>query len=519
MKKLTSSVYTFEKLITSDCLYIDKTEYIWQLLEQPYGTFFLARPRRFGKSLTLSTLKAVFQGKKDLFKGLALESKPYDWKEYPVIHLDLGLRAANSAEELDLALQRGLETIAGEYGLQLAPGSAAFRFADLVIQLGARDKVVIMVDEYDKPILDNAVDPQVEKIRQVLENFYSVIKATEPYQRFVLLTGVSKFSKVSVFSKLNNLTDISMDARYATMLGYTQQELEYNFAKFLDSVLEKLKIKREDLLHQLKQWYNGYRFHPDSTTVYNPVSIARFFESNGEFKNFWFTTGTPGFLLKLAKQQQFNFEDALTRPVSELAFDSYEIGKLKTLPLLYQTGYLTITDTVKKRFETFYHLGFPNQEVEGAFDAYLIDEYAGVDKEDVSYIVSELDDLLGVGDIDGFMSRLQIFFAGIPYDIQLANEKYYQSIFYIVFRMLNLRIEAEARTNIGRIDAVVQTDRRIYIFEFKLDGSAEEALAQIKNKSYYEKFLASDKEIILIGANFSTEKRGVDTWLSESVIR
>jgi len=519
MKKLTSSVYTFEKLITSGCLYVDKTEYIWQLLEQPYGTFFLARPRRFGKSLTLSTLKAVFQGKKHLFKGLALESKTYDWKEYPVIHLDFGEIPAKSVKGLEAALSQSIEQIAGDYGVKLSSDTAAMKLSELIRQLQPRGKVVILIDEYDKPILDNIFLPPLDEIRREMEDFYSIIKATEPYQRFVLLTGVSKFSKVSVFSKLNNLTDISMDADYATMCGYTQQELEHNFAEFLDLSVKKLGIPLNDLLRQLKQWYNGYRFHSSAPTVYNPVSIAKFFESKGEFQNFWFETGTPGFLLKLAKEQQFNFEDALSRPVSRLAFSSYEIGNLKTLPLLFQTGYLTITGTVKDQFDTFYRLGFPNREVEDAFDAYLIDEYAGVDKEDVSVIISELDNFIRQSDIDGFMSRLQIFFAGIPYDIQIANEKYYQSIFFIVFRMLNLRIEAEARTNVGRIDAVIQTDRRIYIFEFKLDGSVEDALQQIKDKSYYEKFLASGKEIILIGANFSTAQRSVKTWLSESVVR
>ena len=519
MKKLTSSIYTFEKLIEQNCLYVDKTEYIWQLLEQPYGTFFLSRPRRFGKSLTLSTLKAVFQGKKHLFKGLVLESKSYDWKEYPVIHIDLGDRPCQDGKQLNNSLCTAIDESAATLDITLTATNAAERFRELVLKASTVEKIVILIDEYDKPILDNATASNIEEIRRVLEDFYSVVKGTEPFQRFVLLTGVSKFSKVSVFSKLNNLTDISMDAKYATMLGYTQEELEHDFPDYIERTVELLQTTRSDLLQQMKLWYNGYRFHSNAPTVYNPVSIAKFFESNGEFQNFWFETGTPGFLLKVAREQQFNFEDALSRPVSRLAFSAYEIGKLKTLPLLYQTGYLTIADTVKDQFETFYRLGFPNREVESAFDAYLIDEYAGVDKEDVAVIVAELDKFIRQCDIDSFMSRLQIFFAGIPYDIQLAHEKYYQSIFYIVFRLLNLRIEAEARTNIGRIDAVVQTDKYVYIFEFKLDGSAEEALRQIRDKSYYEKFLASGKEIILVGANFSTEKRGVENWLSESVAR
>ncbi|MBN2640726.1 MAG: AAA family ATPase, partial [Victivallales bacterium] len=242
MKKLTSSVYTFEKLITSDCLYVDKTEYIWQLLEQPYGTFFLARPRRFGKSLTLSTLKAVFQGKKDLFKGLALESKPYDWKEYPVIHLDFGEIPAKSVHGLESALCQAIDQIADTYKISLSSDTAAGKLSELIRLLQPLGKVVILIDEYDKPILDNILVPHIEELRREMEDFYSVIKATEPYQRFVMLTGVSKFSKVSVFSKLNNLTDISMRADYATMLGYTQNELETNFSAYIDRTVKQLGI-------------------------------------------------------------------------------------------------------------------------------------------------------------------------------------------------------------------------------------------------------------------------------------
>ncbi|MFA6717126.1 MAG: AAA family ATPase, partial [Victivallaceae bacterium] len=388
MKDLTSSVYTFEDLIDGNFLYVDKTEYLWQLIQPAKGIFFLSRPRRFGKSLTLSTLKAVFQGKKHLFKGLSLESKSYDWKEYPVIHIDLGLRPIKNAKELSLSLTTSLDKIASEYGITLSGGPAAFKFSELIIELQPQGKVVILIDEYDKPILDNIISPEAESIRRELEDFYSVVKGTEPYQRFVLLTGVSKFSKVSVFSKLNNLADISMDAKYATMLGYTQDELEHYFPDYIDHTVKLLQTTCDDLLKQMKLWYNGYRFHSNAPTVYNPVSIAKFFDSNGEFQNFWFETGTPGFLLKVAKEQGFNFEDALSRPVSRLAFSAYEIGKLKTLPLLYQTGYLTIADTVKDRFETFYRLDFPNREVEGAFDAYLIDEYTRVDQEDVAVIVS-----------------------------------------------------------------------------------------------------------------------------------
>jgi hypothetical protein len=517
MKSLTTSIYTFEDLVKGGFLYVDKTESLWQLLEPSKGIYFLSRPRRFGKSLTLSTLKAVFQGKRNLFKGLVLESKPYDWKEYPVIHIDLGESGKRNAAELETYFEEIVLGLAQKHGLSLSNQGASGKLRELIEKLGKKEKVVILIDEYDKPILNNATDPEVKNILQVLKAFYSVIKATEPYQRFVLLTGVSKFSRVSVFSDLNNLTDITMDARYATMLGYTQTELEANFAEYIDQVVKTQETDKAKLLIKLKEWYNGYKFHQKAETVYNPVSIGKFFESSGEFKNYWFETGTPSFLLKLAKQQQFDFEKGLADAVSELAFASYEIDRLETLPLLFQTGYLTIKKSEIKRDKTFYYLGFPNQEVEGAFESYLLEEYSGVKKENVEVYAVEIADMLDAGDIDGTLEKMKCFFARIPYDIQIANEKYYQTIFFIIFRLIGLFIEAESRTNKGRIDAVVQTEKYIYLFEFKLDGSVDDALKQIREKEYFQKYQDSDKEIILIGANFSTEIRNIESWKTETI--
>jgi hypothetical protein len=518
MKNLTTSLYTFEKIIEGDYLYVDKTEYIWKLVKDPYGIYFLSRPRRFGKSLTLSTLKAIFQNKKHLFKGLALETKPYDWKEYPVIHSDLGSSESADAPNLSQYLIETIDSLAQSYDMELSRSGVSGRFTELIEKLASKgEKVVILIDEYDKPILDNITRENVEGIREVLENFYSVIKATEPCQRFVFLTGVSKFSKVSVFSKLNNLTDLTMDARYATMLGYTQEELERCFAEYIDQVAEVQDIERCELLDRLRDWYNGYKYHHNTESVYNPVSIGKFFESGGEFRNYWFETGTPSFLLKLAKQQQFDFEEKLSTPVGELAFSSYEIDKLKPLALLVQTGYLTIKDTVQEDQIVFYRLGFPNREVEAAFEAYLLDEYADVEKENVEYYAARIAKMLREGNIDGVMEEMRQFFVNIPYDIQIANEKYYQTIFYIIFRLIGLFIEAEARTSTGRIDAVAQTDEYVYVFEFKLDGKPDEALNQIHEKEYHRGYLNSGKEVILVGANFSMEKRNIESWKTETV--
>ena len=517
MKNLTTSVYTFEKLIEGNYFYVDKTEYIWDLIKEAYGIYFLSRPRRFGKSLTLSTLKAVFQNKKHLFKELALDSKPYDWKEYPVIHLDLGESPASSSEELDKALRAMLDNTAREYGIILTATTAPSRFSELIRVLKDKEKVVILIDEYDKPILDNITRENIQGIREVLENFYSVIKATEPYQRFVLLTGVSKFSKVSVFSKLNNLTDITMDARYATMLGYTQDELEKNFAEYIDHVCKEQNLDPKELLDKLKLWYNGYRFEENAATVYNPVSVAKFFESGGKFKNYWFETGTPTFLIDLLKKYDYNLNKLDNYEAVEDDFSTYEIEHLQVLPLLVQTGYLTITKAFKKFDSLCYILDFPNREVKESFNRRLAQSYSNLEGQIVTSHLFRLLEALSDNDLEKFFKNMGIFFANVPYNIQLKHEYYYQSIFHVIFTLIGVNMESEAVTNKGRIDAVVKTDKYVYIFEFKLNGSADEALTQIHDKEYYQKYQNSGKKIILAGANFSTETNNIEEWQTDIV--
>ena len=495
---------------------MDKTEYIYDLIQRK-GHYFLSRPRRFGKSLLISTLKAIFEGKKELFKGYALYNKPYDWKTCPVLHFDLGNCDVQDAAELRQYFLEMLEASAKMFGIVLTRTGVAGKFTELVETLGQHEKAVILIDEYDKPILDNIRSKNIDGIRQVMEGFYSVVKSTEAYQRFVLLAGVSKFAKVSVFSKLNNLTDLTMDAKFATVLGYTQEELESNFTEYIEQAASATGMDRDLLLEKIKTWYNGYLFQRRAARVYNPVSVTKFFLSAGEFHNYWFATGTPTFLLKLAKEQQLDFEKALSEPVSELAFDSYEIDRLQALPLLFQTGYLTIKSSVEKFGRQLYYLGFPNQEVESAFEAYLLEKYAEIPKESVDTGIIDIASALNQGDIDGAMHKMQTFFTRIPYDIQVANEKYYQTIFYIIFRLLGLFIEAESRTNRGRIDAVVKTDNYIFIFEFKLNGSAEDALKQINDREYYQTYLDSGKNVTLVGAEFSTAERGLRKWLTEPV--
>ena len=333
MKDITSSVYNFENLIQGNFLYVDKTEYIWQLVRPAKEMYFLSRPRRFGKSLTLSTLKAVFEGKKEIFKGLAIYDKPYDWKTYPVIHLDFANCDIKTADGLVGYLNGQLANIADLFHLQLRGEQLTGRFENLINDIAAKEDVVILIDEYDKPILNNIARQGVDEILAVLKGFYSNIKKCESKLRFVFVTGVSKFCHVSLFSDLNNLTDITMDARYAVMLGYTQEELESNFGDRLSALAGEEDI--DAYKEKIKEWYNGYRFHKNAQTVYNPVSLAQFFEKGGEFNNYWFSTGTPSFLMELTKKTEFDFRSVIGGDsVPEIAFSAFEIDSIDPLTLL-----------------------------------------------------------------------------------------------------------------------------------------------------------------------------------------
>ena len=518
MKKITNSIYSFEQLSGNDFLYVDKTEYIWKLIEAAPAMYFMARPRRFGKSLTVSTLKALFNGRRELFNGLAIDRKKYDWKKYPVIHLDLGNCDAQNA----LALRKYLggllrkEAVAHDLPVEIDDDQLASSFAVLITALSKTAPVVILVDEYDKPILNTIQSPDVQQILQVLKGFYATIKTCAGQEHFVFVTGVSKFCHVSLFSDLNNLRDITMHADFAGMLGYTQQEFEDNFREELDQTSTRLKMPRGELLQKIKNWYDGYRFHANAETVYNPVSLASFFLNGGEFNNYWFSTGTPSFLIELIRKHHFSFEEVLSKPVSGIAFSAYEVGRLDPLPLLLQTGYLTIRDAFEDFGMTFYKLGFPNFEVRSAFDTYLLNAYTGISKEALEGISARLARNVRSGDVDAFMNDMKVFFASIPYDIQLPDEKYYQTIFFLLFLMLGVYIEAEARTGNGRIDAVAACANWIYIFEFKLDKTAEIALDQIKSKEYFLKYCHSGKQIILIGASFDTQKRQLAEWKQQA---
>ena len=516
MKELTSSIYSFEILRREGYLYIDKTEFIWKLISSVGESYFLSRPRRFGKSLTLSTLKAVFEGKKELFNGLAIYDKPYDWKPYPVIHLDMNGRDFSTLEKMEDRFRQILLEQAEINGVDLPETSSDTMFHSLIKTLHDRDgDVVILLDEYDKPILNNITKENIRDYLAALKNFYSVIKEKSGMLRLAFITGVSKFCHVSLFSDLNNLTDITMDARFATMLGYTQTEFEANFADRIEEAEKNQTLGHADFLAKIKNWYDGFRFEESAETVYNPVSLASFFVKGGKFNNYWFETGTPSFLLQLIKKQKFNLEETLRSPVSGFAFSAYEVDRVDALTMLVQTGYLTIDRAVEYYGDTAYMLRFPNLEVKGAFEAHLAGSCSGLMVNQVKDSVYRLADKVTAGDVDGFMETMKVFFAKVPYNVHLKDENNFQLLFFSIFMLLGISIKAESNTNNGRIDAVACNEDFVFVFEFKLNKTAEIALQQIKERDYYRGYMKSGKTIFLVGVNFDPEAGQIASWTYE----
>ena len=423
----------------------------------------------------------------------------------------------DTVERIDAYLFDKIRMVAKSLAIDLPDAQdASSAFAKLIDIAAVKSNVVILVDEYDKLILDNILNPNIKEIQSCLKGFYSVLKDRNDKERFLFVTGVSKFCHVSLFSDLNNLTDITMDARYATMFGYTQEELEANFG---DKILEIANGQDIDAFKaKIKEWYNGFRFEETAKTVYNPVSLAKFFESGGKFNNYWFSTGTPSFLMELAKQKNFDFESSLKEPVPQITFNAFEIDNIDPLTLLLQTGYVTIKGTEERFGETWYYLDFPNTEVTSAFSAYILNSYAGKTQTDGVRFVSEFATSLVKNDLKRLRKAMESFFAGIPYDVHKKQEATFQGIFFSVFRLLGVYIEAESETNDGRIDAVVQTPKAIYIFEFKLDNDPT-ALSQIKEKEYFKKYLLDNRDIYIIGVNFDSVKGNLVGWQDEKVER
>ncbi|MCL2327056.1 MAG: ATP-binding protein [Bacteroidetes bacterium] len=519
IRKLPIGVQDFEYLRTNNFLYVDKTQYIYQLLQgKPY---FLGRPRRFGKSLFLSTLKAYFEGKKELFEGLKIAELETDWTKYPVIYIDFNVGLFINAENVSERIEEMMDELKVLWSLNKESGTIPSLFQKIIRAAHEQTgkPVVVLIDEYDKPLI-NTMDNEEEneKIKLILKSFYGVLKSNDAYLRFVFLTGVTKFSKVSIFSDLNHLTDISLDEKFAEICGISEAELLQNFQPEIQALAERRKLTYEQATAKLKQLYDGYHFAKESADMYNPFSLLNTF-AKLDFAYYWFATGTPTFLAKTLRYQNFDirkFDNDVLISANSIMDYRAEGGNL--IPLLYQSGYLTIK-SYNQKFNS-YVLGFPNEEVKYGFLNELLPAFVQTPITTGNFSVVEFSQQIENNDIEGFMTSLKAFFAAIPYDAikqEHRDEQYYQHVFYLLFTLIGEFVQTEVKNNKGRADAVVKTADSIYVFEFKMDdnATAEDALAQINSKDYAIPYTADNRKIVKIGVEFSQTERGVIRWLIE----
>jgi Predicted AAA-ATPase/PD-(D/E)XK nuclease superfamily len=499
-------IQDFDKIRSQNYVYVDKTSYIWQMAERG-GYYFLSRPRRFGKSLFVSTLQYLFEGRKHLFEGLYIYDK-WDWTQTnPIIKISFS-NIGHKTLGLEKAIQQTLEQIAQRYNITFTQEAIDQKFKELIEKLSAQHgKVVVLIDEYDKPIIDYLGTNEVGMAkalenRDILKSFYSILKDADPYIKLVFITGVSKFSKVSIFSDLNNLTDLSIDPRFEGICGITQTELETHFEQEL-TIFDPNKIKK---------WYNGYHWGLGES-VYNPFSLLNFF-MKGVFQNYWFETGTPTFLVNLSrKYQRYDFESV---KIPEIQLSAYDIEHLQIVPLMFQTGYLTVKNYIEE--DGIYELGYPNEEVRQSYLGMLADGYTHNQNEPVRVLATEMRAALTIANFDKVERIFNTVFKSIPYEIwQKENEHYYHAIIHLTFRLLGIYVESQVQTSDGRIDAIVQLKDYVYAFEFKLGGSATKALSQIKERGYLLPYQNQGKKCIGIGLNFSKKLKKVQQLLWEEI--
>ena len=514
MRKLPIGIQTFEEIRKENYLYVDKTAMVYQLANvgKPY---FLSRPRRFGKSLLISTFEAYFQGRKDLFEGLALANLETEWERYPVLHLDLNAKKYETSDDLAAMLNQYLEKWEQKYGNEKRNRSSEERFAYIIEQayIQTGKQVVVLIDEYDKPLLQAILDePLLEEYRRTLKAFYGVLKSADRYLRFVFLTGVTKFAQVSVFSDLNQLNDISMDYAYNSLCGITKEELSSNFVPEIKNLGEFLGLTFEEIVDRLEKQYDGYHFCEDTTVgLFNPFSVLNALQKL-KLGNYWFQTGTPTYLVDLLKQSDYDLRLLINGiETTNSAFSEYRAEANNPLPMIYQSGYLTIKHYAKE--VDLYTLKFPNDEVCYGFLNFLVPYYTNVSDDETGFHIAKFIRELRSGDIEAFMERLKVFFAGMPYELSENTERHYQAIFYVVFTLMGQFVETEVRSARGRADAVVKTKDFIFVFEFKLNGTAEEALKQIDEKGYLIPYTLDGRKLVKVGVNFSKEKRNIDCYV------
>lgn len=512
-------IQTFDKIREDEYVYVDKTDLIYQLVST--GTiYFLSRPRRFGKSLLVSTLEAYYRGRKELFEGLAIAGLEKDWLEYPIFRIDFNGGPYTQPGVLEATIEGYLGNWEDTYGKNVHYSTTGDRFRELLRRASeqAGRRAVVLIDEYDKPILDALDTPQEAVNRELLKTFYSTFKSADASLQFVLLTGVTKFSQVSVFSGFNQPKDISMDRRFETLCGITQQEMEHYFAEPIAALAERYECSVEEMKDKLRNQYDGYHFSDKLTGIYNPFSLLNAFDQT-RISDYWYATGTPTYLEKLLKHNKEQINELTGKYYAPAMFVDYKADVEKPLPMIYQSGYLTVKDYDLRRDS--YLLDFPNDEVRRGFLTMMANDYLKPKGGNISSWIVDSLILLEEGETTEFRDSLTAFLSSIAYDSHdsvktpEATEKHFQYTFYLLLRLIgesNCRLINEKRQAIGRVDCIIELKDYVYIFEFKLDGSADEALRQIEEKNYAKPYLADKRKIVCIGVNFSSETMTVEEW-------
>ena len=520
----------FSDLRRNGFIYVDKTHFVADLVSAS-KYYFLSRPRRFGKSLFLSTLKAYFEGKKECFEGLFLEKWEEAqaaqegreaWQQYPVLYLDLNAKNYESRENLENVLDRHLSIWENKYGVKEKRVDLEDRFQSLLryIYETTHQQVIVLVDEYDKPLLltlEEGLEDLNNEYRRILKGFFAVLKSGDPYLRFVFLTGVSRFSKISLFSDLNHLNDISLNRDYSSVCGITEEELKSNFQPEIEALSESEQLTYEETLEKLKQTYDGYLFIDGGVHVYNPFSLLNVF-SDRMFFDYWFQSGTPTFLVQYLKKAHFYLPDLENNVEIDLSsLNNFKVDVGSPIPILYQAGYLTLKSY--NRRSGLYSLGYPNNEVKYGLIRNLLPSYSNLDETKVQRFVWQFYEKVCSGDVASFMQVISDLLANIPYssaskDDVRWREQNYQIAVALIFQFMGMYTQTEVYSAKGRADCVVYTEHIIYIFEFKLwsAGTAEEALTQIQAQEYYKPLRLQGKKLVLIGTSFDEEKRNIKEW-------
>lgn len=510
------NIQTFETIINSNYVYVDKTDLVYRLAQE--HVCFLSRPRRFGKSLLISTLDAYFSGRKELFQGLKMEALEHEWDVYPIFRIDFANGNFSNPDELTLMLEGRVSDWERIYGKDDVYKTLGDRFKYVLEQAAAKTgkKVVVLIDECDRPLLDVLGEAQEDKNRNILKNFHATFKAADASLRFVLLTGVTKFSQITVFSGFNQPNDISMDSRYDAICGITEAELHNTFFEAIVVMAKKLGYTVEEMKAELKRQYDGYHFSNALVDVYNPFSIINAFNKL-DIDNYWYKSGTPTYLIKLIEGHNINMQKLTSRGYESQYFVDYRADAEEPLAMLYQSGYLTIKSYDKRYRE--YTLDYPNVEVSKGFVTLMANSYLKKDESEAAYWIVNLDRMLRRGDLNEVRDAFTAFLASIPYEANKDErakdfETHFQYTFYIIFRLLSCYTTLlEKQNSKGRADIIIESDNDIYIFEFKLDGSAEEALQQIEDKQYALPYLQDKRKLHKIGVNISSSTRTVDGWL------